>query len=452
MAAKEKDLTLEAFTKYLTENTLLVADTHSASRTRLVATLVQLGAKRTSIVTAGSYVEAEAETTRVKPRIVVCDYELGPRSGLDLLMDQRKVRPDSRECLFALVTGNTSQAAVARAAEEDVDTFILKPYTIDSIKKTLMQTCIAKICPSDYIKLIEAGKDHLQGGRLDEAEAQFETAMAKSPSPTLACFYLGQVEAIREAIAQASDSYQKGLTFNKIHFKCLVGLYEILMNQKRYAEAYEAVKRIAKYFPANPKRLASVLRLAISTSNFDDIESYYRLFSLLDDRSDELVNYMCSAMVVTGKHYLKQKVKSRAIEVLEKGVVTAAGRTKFIRYAIETLVEAKMVKEASGFLKRFPADTRTKEDYLTADLVVIYGEDDMGGTIKKGTALLKAGVKNITIFKTLIEASLKSGHHDWAEGFVGQAIQAWPAFQKEVDRLKKQYPPPADAHASPKAA
>jgi hypothetical protein len=53
-----------------------------------------------------------------------------------------------------MVTGNSSQSAVSpEAAEEDVDTFILKPYTIEIFSSVcFLKAAMAKLYPSDYMK------------------------------------------------------------------------------------------------------------------------------------------------------------------------------------------------------------------------------------------------------------------------------------------------------------
>src|SRR4051812_20395811 len=116
---KKPDKQAELFAAYIQKRKIVIADVSSGARTGLAKSLVDLGAKMNNITLATSYENAVSAINEKKPDVVICDYQLGPRCGLDLLADQRKVRPESKECLFVLVTGNTSQSAVAQAAEED---------------------------------------------------------------------------------------------------------------------------------------------------------------------------------------------------------------------------------------------------------------------------------------------------------------------------------------------
>ncbi|HUP58647.1 MAG TPA: response regulator, partial [Bdellovibrionota bacterium] len=137
----------ELFKKFLADARIVIADTSSASRARLAKTLVDLGAKMQLIELCGTYASAEEAIRKSKPRLLVSDYHLGSRSGFDLL-DALKDCGDPAKRVFALVTANSSQSTIARAAEEDVDVCVLKPYTIQMLSKALVAAAINKLHPS----------------------------------------------------------------------------------------------------------------------------------------------------------------------------------------------------------------------------------------------------------------------------------------------------------------
>ena len=243
----KKDKASLVFEKYISERNIVIADPNASSRAGLARALVNMGAKTIHVSLAPSFTVAVDCINEKKPHVVLCDYDLGGGRGLDLLQAQRVQRPESRECLFVLITGNTSQSAVARAAEEDVDSYILKPYTLEVLRNCIMSAALTKIKPSDYIQTIEAGKGLLQEGKFDEAIKTFEKAMQMDSQPALACFYLGQTELMKKLMDEAEGRYEKGLGYNKIHYKCLTGLYDLLYDQKKYADAYDVIKKISRY-------------------------------------------------------------------------------------------------------------------------------------------------------------------------------------------------------------
>jgi CheY-like chemotaxis protein len=440
-AKKREEQERELFAKFLSTSQALIADPNGSSRVRLGATLAELGAKQNGIAFAGTYEEASSFIEERKPRIILCEFQLGGRSGLDLLQEQRaQHKADNKDSIFALITGNTSQSAVASAAEEDVDTFIIKPYTLETLKRTLTKAAIAKLFPSMYVQLIEAGKVLLFAGKIDESIVKFNEAAKLDPKPALALFYKGQAEALKTALDAASKDYKAGLTFNKIHYKCLVGLYELMMQKKDFKEAYNVVKKVAQYFPANPKRLAQVLRLAIMTESYEDVEAYYRIFTMVEGRTDELVRYICSALIVTGKYYLMNKYSSRGLELLDKAAVSAAGKSSYLRYVIEVLSEFDKVEEAKGVLRRFPADAQKGPDYLSMDLLISAKGAEPGVTIQKGRDLIKAGVETAIVYEIMIEALQKAGLKDSMNELLQRAVKKWPEQSKKFERFNAAAP------------
>jgi CheY-like chemotaxis protein len=391
--------------KYFGANQILIADSVSSARVTLASHLIQMGASRSQMSLVTTYEEAQAVVQQMKPKIVLCDYMLGKRSGLDLLQDQKKIYESSKikDTLFVLVTGNGSQSAVAAAAEEDVDTFIVKPYTIKRLQKSITQAVIAKLQPDEYHQKIDIGKDLLMAGKIDEAVVVFQNASKLDPSPTLAYFYLAQTAEIKKAAGSADQNYRKGLAHSEIHYKCLVGLYELLTQQGKFAKAYEVVQRIAQYFPANPNRLAAVLRLAVTTSNYADVPKYYELFTALEDRPDVLTRHMCSAMAVAGKHALAKQEHQKAVEIFDKVAASCAGRTNYLRYIVESLVACDRFAEATRFLKRFSAENQLHPDYEICSFLVASGTKPIPEVMNQGRLLLRQGIRSKELFEILIK-------------------------------------------------
>lgn len=420
----------QAFAAYLKERRIVLADASPSSRSGLQQAMTELGAKDTNIFAAASFEDAEAMITKVKPQIVISDYNLGSRCGLDLLQKQRAEQPDLKQGLFVLVTANTSQSAVARAAEEDIDAYILKPFTAFSLRQTLMKTAISKINPSEYLKKIEAGKSKLAKGEIDEAIKNFEEAKTLATNPSLACFYLGQAHLVKQAADQAEGKYTEGLDYNKIHYKCLVGLYDVYMSKQRYPEAYQVVKRISQYFPANPQRLTSVLKLAILTQSYDDVERYYQLFTKIEERNEEVVRYVCAALVVCGKYYLGAKVQSRAVQLFKKAAQAGLHRPKVLQEIIVSLIEANLAAEASEFLKKFPPDQQSGPVFKGLDLLVFDKlKSNPTLSIEKGQILIKDGVEDPWVYRIMIQRTNETGLMQLRDELVGQATKRFPELK-----------------------
>lgn len=403
----------QIFKQFLETNDILIVDKNSGSRNRLVKMLYDLGAKRHMIFTAGHLVEAQQIIESKNIALVLSDYFIGGGSGFDLFKLLREKNPRNKDLCLVLVTSNISQTAVAKAAEEDVDSFIIKPYTMLSMQENLISTVVNKIQPSEYLRNIEHCKALVKDHNYDEAMEILNQSLALHPRPALALFYMGQIEYLKSQLDEASGAYNKGLSFNNIHYKCLVGLYDLFMEREKYTEAYFIVKKIAKYFPANPDRLAQIIRLAIRTQNYSDLQTYYEIFTTLDVRVQALVNYIGAGMFVAGKHFLKTNDQETALRYFENIGVSCSEYPKFLRAIVSILIENSMPEEASKYLERFDPETKAAEDYLVSEYLVLSAtSEDTGLIIKNGVNLYNQKIRDNGCLHALILAMTKAGHSE----------------------------------------
>ncbi len=403
----------EVFKQFLEANEVLIVDKNPSSRNRLYKTMMDLGAKRFMIHSTGSLAEAQEHIETKNIGIVLSDYFIAGGSGFDLFKMIRDKKPDNKELCLILVTSNISQTAVAKAAEEDVDSFIIKPYTIQSIQDNLISTVVQKIRPSDYIQKVEEGKKLINEGKYEEAITILKVAMNMHPKPALALFYIGQAEYLKNHVDEASGSYNEGLSFNTIHYKCLVGLYEIFMREGKFTEAYQVVKKIAKYFPANPDRLAQIVRLAIRTGNFNDMQMYYEIYKSLDERVQILTNYIGAGMYVAGKHHLLSNSPEVALQYFDNIEVSCSEYTKFIRAIVAVLVEYNMTGEAEKYFARFRSEDKAAEDYLISEfLIATKKQPDTGVIIKMGLDLYNRKVRDFACMQAMLNAMTKGGYKE----------------------------------------
>lgn len=452
---KQPDALKAAFAKWVGDKKIVIADASSSSRANISNSLTQMGAKIANIRLCANFADAMHALETIKPHLVLADYDLGKSCGLELFQSLKEIAPQEiKNTVMILVTGNTSQTAVAKAAEEDCDSYILKPFTADSVKSSIIKAVLAKIAPNEYMQRINKGKALLDKNEFDAAEKEFEAAKKLSKSPTLAYFYCGQIESMKKLLEEAKEEFEEGLTHNKIHFKCLVGMFDILMAQKKFNTAYEIIKKISQYFPANPKRLTSVLRLAIMTQSYADVERYYQLFTNIETRNEEMVRYVCAALVVCGKYYIQNSSTTRAIELFTKAAATATDKGRILKEIISILIENKMNEEAKKFLAKFPPELHKSNEFLFCKLLVDDTNEGAAGlTIKNGKQLIQMGVKEPRLFHTLIRRCIQIRQPDEAEAICQTAQKLFPdQAQAFTDTMLTATSDLADEAANPKKA
>ncbi len=403
----------EVLKQFLETYEVLIVDKNPSSRNRLLKTMCDLGSKRHMVHSTAGLVEAEEIIATKKIGIVLSDYFIIGGSGFDLFKMIREKNLNNKDLCLILVTSNISQTAVAKAAEEDVDSFIIKPYTIQSIQENLVSTVVQKVQPSEYVQNVEIGKKFIKEGKYDEALAALKIALNMHPKPALALFYIGQAEYLKNLLEKASGSYSEGLSFNNIHYKCLIGLYEIFMRDEKFIEAYQVMKKIVKYFPANPDRLAQIIRLAIRTGSFADMQMFYEVYKSLDERTQVLTNYIGAGMYIAGKHHLIENTPEIAIQYFDNIAVSCSEYTKFIRAIISVLVEHNMGTDAEKYFSRFRSEDKETEDYLVSEfLLASKNSEDNGLVIKMGLDLYNRKIRDYFCMQAMLTAMNKGGYKE----------------------------------------
>jgi tetratricopeptide (TPR) repeat protein len=424
------------FREFVQGKQVMIVDSRSFSRTVLARALVDIGVQMSQITLESSYQSASESIAKRCPELLISEYDLeGGFCGLDLLVEQRRNNQNSQRSLFILITGNTSQAAVARAAEEDVDGYLLKPYTNDGLRMAIMKYAVEKAYPSPYTQTIERGKEKLLNSDLESALQVFEEAMPLDPKPALAFFYHGMVYQHKQTYSDAEHDFNEGLHRNRLHYKCLVALFDLYMGQKRNKEAYEVVRRMSRYFPANPDRLATVLRLAVMNEAYEDIERYYQLFLKLDARDELLIRYVCAALIICGKYYLQKHENKRAVELFNRAKATGARNPKFLKEIIMSLLSHHLIVEAGEFLASYPVELQGTPDYLGLRYAVDERNFSRGESIAKGRELLSKGVQEYPVYLALIQRSIEVGYADHAEKLLSDAISQWPDKERELKEV-----------------
>src|SRR5690606_38254818 len=174
---------------------------------------------------------------------------------------------------------------------------------------------------------------------------------------------------------------------------------------ENFEAAYEVVRKIARYFPANPARLGEIIRLAIKTNNVEDMGLYYEIYTSLEERAEVLTNYVGAGLFVGGKYYLRESKRDKALAYFDSIAVSCARFPKFIRAIITLLVENNMASDAEKYLLRFPAGTMDTPDYLISDFLILSRMTmDKAQIVKKGIELYNQQIKDPLFLRVLLDA------------------------------------------------
>lgn len=340
----EAPAVVSQFETYMSEAVVLILDSSFTYRVALKQTLIAFGASVDNIFLAKNLKEARAFIEKTKPQIILSDFLLEDGVSTNLIGEKK-------DFIFILVSSVTTQAAVAKAAEVEVDQFIFKPYSQEHLRSILESVVQMKIQPSPSSQYIEDGKELLSIGEFDKASILFEQAKADPQTRARACAYLAEIQKLKNDLDNAQKTFREGLTSSEVHFRCLIGLFNALLLSEKKEEAYSVLKDIMIHFPECPDRLAKALSMAVETKNFVDIEEMHVVFQLMYEKPDVLIDHMSSALLVNGHYHLKHKNQTAAMESFVRGISVGRGHDKFTAYVKDKLSQYGLENKLEEILK-----------------------------------------------------------------------------------------------------
>ncbi len=331
------------------ERKLLIADLDPVHRAFLLKLAVEMGFETRKILMAKDANEAIQFVKEEGVTTVLFDDSLGMRT---LETIQELLAKETPETVFVfLVSQNSSQAGVGRAVETDVDGFCLKPFSSEEFKTEFTQSLSEKVMPDEFRKVLNLGKSRLFEGDLEQADKLFEKAKDLGPTPSTAHFYSGQVKLMKRLLEESRQEFMQGILLNQIHCKCLKAMFDLLYTQKKTDESYEVLRRLVGVFPENVERLKLAIRMAVSTGNFFDIQTWFEVYQGQEEKPDEVRKHISSALAVLGRYLLMTQKADEAVRTFEQALTVGIKKEIFLTYAVESLQKYGLGEEATRLVK-----------------------------------------------------------------------------------------------------
>lgn len=133
----------------------LIIDTNQTSRSLLRSMMADLGLQ--SITQAAKVADARKALETQTFDVVLCDYHFddAKMSGSDLLDELRRANLLPYSTVFIMITGEASYVKVAEAAESALDSYLLKPHTVNQLEQRLHMARHRKIVLASIFEAIE---------------------------------------------------------------------------------------------------------------------------------------------------------------------------------------------------------------------------------------------------------------------------------------------------------
>lgn len=146
------------------------------------------------------------------------------------------------------------------------------------------------------------GAQHLEGGRLEEAEASYHKALEIDPDFAEAHFKLGNIAMKRRSPAAAEAAYRRAVSADSCHFKAFYNLGNLLRLQARLGEAETCYRRV---IAIEPGYVNAHVNLGVTLKELGrpvDAEVCYRAALALEPDDAETLNNLGVVLKDQGQH------------------------------------------------------------------------------------------------------------------------------------------------------
>ena len=412
--------------QYYSDKKVIVVESSVGIANSIIKTISELGFKKDNISMVHSFEMAKTAMLEKQPEVIISEYKINNSYGLDLIDVQTEYIKDPSDKVFLLVTGNASDTAVAEAAEEEVDGYIIKPFAPQKLQSALAESGIRKLNPPKSYQLILEGRAMLAEKEYETALDKFEEAITHSEKPALAYYYKGMTQSSQGFEREAVVSFKEGLKTFPLHYKCLVGLFESLDQLGKIKDAYKVIQTIGQHFPVTPQRLGKMILLAVYTHHYTDVDKYYQKYVELDRKSDDLTKIVTAGMLACGKFQIKKGLVKEGFESIKKGLISNGRSAAYGSRGARAFYDVKKYDFSKEMLNLVKPEERKEPIYLKMLLFHDFIDQEPSRIVELGRMAISDGYADEEIFAKVIDAYMTLGKGVAAENLVDQACSLFP--------------------------
>lgn len=206
--------------------------------------------------------------------LIISDYYMPRVNGLELLS---KVRNSSQywSTPFIMLTSEARKSMVIYSTEEEIDAYIVKPVSPDSLGRYVDEVLKNRYSPNDFYKAVNAGKIKLRMGKKEQALESFLKASSINPEKSIPYFYMGEILEEFNKDDEALENYRKcDDTSNSLYVRAFDGLARIFIKKQDYDSATKILKKAVEVSPAQVERLIMLVKCCQKIGDLEGAKKY----------------------------------------------------------------------------------------------------------------------------------------------------------------------------------
>jgi tetratricopeptide (TPR) repeat protein len=421
---------------YFESKTWLIVDPSTSTRTSIKKSVIQLGSKMSNMIDCDNFTDALKIIETKKPHYVIGNNTINGGSTTQLFDHHLKNVPNRLGAGFFIIADSSAIEEIALELEYDMDGIIIQPFTGSSVIDSVLQSAKTKIAPSTYINKIEEGRASLLKGNLERAMESFQTAVKLNARPYEGFYYLGQIYTEYELQEKAISSYEESVQHNPEYFKSLNKLRTIYYQKSDFKKAYDINLSMAKKYPTPSSKIPELIRLSIINKKYEDINNYLKIYHTIRTPEVRTQTYLSAGLAILGKYFINQNETDKGIDALKGSFKFSNGKYEILKNLSQSFEECEQLDILLNMFEETDLDQWPEDVQGVYFHVINLTSKDDQMVIMAGERLLSKKIKDILIYKGLIQRSIKMKRKMGSlEGLVLEAIRDFPDHKSEFEEL-----------------
>jgi len=430
----------EELNRFFNNQTCLIVEPSAPFLASIQACINSLELPSTVVVGVKKYDDAVRAITEIRPKILICEYDVAGKMGLSLVDIQQKFF-DERSRITIIVSRNSNDSVVAEAAEEQVDAFLLKPFSPDTFRSKLISVIEGKIHPTPYMTMIQKGHEFLAANEYPKAIQTFTEAKKMAAKPCSACSGSGKAYQQMGDLSKALEQFREGRKHQSLHYQCLSGEFNVLIAQREFEQAYNLVPVFTKNFPLSPQRLSHIIVAAVFACRFENLLIHYQQFTQLEQRSPDLVKVVTSALISGGKWFISKGDRNLAREYFEKAIGVAGREFGCVEQVVNSFLKINSGLDAEAFLSKVLPTDHERPAYSRLKFKVERITLGPGDILKAAKVFSDSGHADEETYQALVQVYVDNRRETLAESVIAQAVKQYPDLRNKLFQILATMPP-----------
>jgi len=336
----------------------LILDPKNIIKNTAYSTLNSLGVNKENIYCASSIEEAIRFLLIQKPSYLACFIEKDDKEIFKLIDEHKKLYPNNFDRFFLAFSRNKSIYTFAQALEEEIDDYIVEPYSQKKLLEKIQKSIRNKSYPTQYKYILNEVSAKIDSKDYSGAIGMANIAMALHPRPSMVFYYLAKINMLENKTSEAIKDAIQGLRFNKEHYRCLLMLHDLYFKTKNFDNAYKVLKKVFNTFPLSMLRIYDMFKLAIFSGEFKDLDKYCTKILEEGTQNIDIVRFCTAGISVCGYNALKNENEVEGISYLEKALKHSELDPKVIRNIFKIYVQFGLYNNSESTYAKFTLENQ----------------------------------------------------------------------------------------------